>query len=173
MDSNTIMMGNHALECQIRQVSIRRIKSQDDAAIASLAEKYQALDLDAIGTDDSVSAIYSKERSAYFVMERGTCIVGGAGIAPLANDLDHIAELQCMVILPMSRRIGEGLRLLSHCLDAADLMGYRTCYAEAYSGDADLNEILRRAGFRVFSSPLLRAATPGCDAVHYLKLGLR
>jgi putative acetyltransferase len=174
MDIDATMVGNHSLDCQMRQAAIRRIKSQDDAAIARrLAEIYQTVDLGTFGeAADSLSEIYSGERSAYFVMERETGIVGGAGIAPLSNDLEHIADLQRFVLLPMSGKIGQGIRLLIHCLEAADLLGYRACYAEVFSGDSDLNEIFRFAGFQPFGKPLLRDATLGWDAIHYLKLGL-
>ena len=78
------MIGNHAIECQIRQTTIRRIRPKDDAALArSLAQKYQALDVENVADEKpSLSENYLGERSAYFVMERETGIVGGAGIAP-------------------------------------------------------------------------------------------
>jgi putative acetyltransferase len=169
------MIGNHVLEQQIRQTTIRRIEPNDYAALArSLAEKYQALDIDNVADDNaSFSENYSAERAAYFVMEREKRIVGGAGIAPLANDVSHIADLQRFVLERMSAEIGHGIRLLKHCLQAAHLTGYRACYAESFSGDSDYKEILLLTGFRVFSTPLLEARTPGCDAIHYFKLGLR
>jgi putative acetyltransferase len=169
------MIGNHALESQISQTTIRRINPNDDLALAGcLAEKYQAQDVDNVSHKKvSVSENYSAERSAYFVMERETRIVGGAGIAPLAKDVNHIADLQRFVLEPMTAEIGHGIRLLQHCLRAADLMGYRACYAESFSGDSDFKEILRLAGFRIFGAPLLEATTLGCDAIHYFKLGLR
>jgi putative acetyltransferase len=169
------MIGNHALESQISRTTIRSVKPCDDAALAaSLAEKYQALDLEHCADDDAaLSDNYVGARSAYFVMEREASVIGGAGIAPLANDLGHIADLQRFVLKPFSADIGHGIRLLEHCLQAADLMGYRACYAESFSGDSDYKEILRVTGFRIFGSPLLEARTPGCDAIHYFKLGLR
>jgi putative acetyltransferase len=169
------MIGNHVLELQIRQTTIRRIEPNDDTALArSLAGKNQALDLERCDDDNvPLSENYSAERSAYFVMEREASIVGGAGIAPLANDLGHIADLQRFVLHPMSAKIGHGIRLVKHCLRAADLMGYRACYAESFSGDSDYKEILLLTGFRVFGTPLFEARTPGCDAIHYFKLGLR
>jgi putative acetyltransferase len=169
------VIGNHALESQIRQTTIRRIEPSDDATLArNLAVKYQALDIDNVPDDNvSLSENYSTARSAYFVMERETRIVGGAGIAPLANDLGHIADLQRFVLKPMSADIGHGIRLLKACLQAADLMGYRACYAESFCGDSVYKEILLLTGFRVFSTPLLEARTAGCDGIHYFKLGLR
>jgi putative acetyltransferase len=169
------MIGNHALECQIRQTTIRRIEPNGDAALArSLAENYQALDIGYVADENaSLSENHSGERSAYFVMERETDIVGGAGIPPLPNDLGHIAELQQFVLNSMSADIGDGVRAVKHCLQVADLMGYRACHAESFSGESDLNEILRLAGFKIFGKPLLRAATLGSDAIHYMKVVLR
>src|ERR1700722_12194061 len=169
------MIGTHTIECEISQTTIRRINPNDDVALArSLAEKYQSLNLEHCSDHNvSLSENYSTERSTYFVMERDARIVGGAGIAPLANDLGHIADLQRFVLKPMSADIGHGIRLLKACLQAADLMGYRACYAESFSGDSDYKEILLLTGFRVFSTPLLEARTAGCDAIHYFKLGLR
>jgi putative acetyltransferase len=168
------MIGNHLLERQIRESSIRRIGSEDDSAIASrLAERYEVLGLEASGENDPLSQVYSAERCAYFVMERDCRIVGGAGIAPLANDLVHIADLQRLVLEPMNTRIGHGIRLLNECVEADDRLGYRSCYAESFSGDSDLNVMLRRTGFRVSGENLLKATTLGCDAIHYFKLGLR
>jgi putative acetyltransferase len=169
------MIGNHALESQISQTTIRRIDPNDDAALASgLAEKYKALDVESFsGEKTSLWKKYSADRSAYFVMEREKRIVGGAGIAPLANDVSHIADLQRFVLEPMGADIGHGIRLLKACLQAADLMGYRACYAESFPGDFDYKETLLLTGFRVFSTPLLEARTPGCDAIHYFRLGPR
>jgi putative acetyltransferase len=168
------MIGIHALESEMSQTTIRRLNPNDDVTLARcLAEKYQAL-----GTENyadkasSLSDQYSAERSAYFVMERASRIVGGVGIAPLANDVSHIADLQRFVFEPMSATIGHGIRLLKTCLQAADLMGYRACYAESFPDDIDYKEILQLTGFRVFGTPLLEARTPGCDAIHYFKLGL-
>src|ERR1700733_10475520 len=106
------MIGNHALESQIDQTTIRRISAKDDATLArSIAEKYQALDVENFaGENASLSENYSAERSAYYVMEREASIVGGAGIAPLENDLSHIADLQWFVLEPMSAKIGHGIR---------------------------------------------------------------
>jgi N-acetylglutamate synthase-like GNAT family acetyltransferase len=53
-------------------------------------------------------------------MEREGTLAGGAGIAPLPCDFDHIAELQRFVLLPMNGQYNHGRRLLDHCLDAAD-----------------------------------------------------
>lgn len=174
-DADATMIGNHALECQIGQNTIRQIKSDDETDLARrLAEQYRSLEWETAGeTAISLSAIYSAERCAYFVIEQQTRIVGGAGIAPLANDLGHIADLQRFVLEPMTAKIGHGVRLLKHCLQAADLMGYRACYAESFSRDSDFKEILRLTGFRIFDTSLFEARTAGCDAIHYFKLGLR
>jgi hypothetical protein len=106
------MIGNYALECQIGQTTIRRINPNDDVVLArSLAEKFQALDVESFpGENASLSENYSAERSAYFIMEREASLVGGVGIAPLANDLGHIADLQRFVLEPMNAKIGHGIR---------------------------------------------------------------
>jgi len=153
---------------------IRAIEPRDDDAMARrLSERVS----DSLGSDPdsklSLSDIYAAPRCAYFVMERDGLIVGGAGIAPLTCDFAHIAELQCFVLLPMSGKRGHARRLLDHCLDAADAMGFRTCYAESRSIEAEMNDLLRIAGFQHLGKPLRDPTNASCDTYHFLTLGDR
>jgi putative acetyltransferase len=150
-------------------IIIRAIESRDDDAMAGrLSERVS----DSLGSDPdsklSLSDIYAAPRRAYFVIERDGLIVGGAGIAPLTCDFTHIAELQRIVLLPMSGQRGHARRLLDRCLDAAAEMGFRTCYAESRSIDAEMNDLLQVAGFQHLGKPLRDPTNTSCDTYHFV-----
>jgi putative acetyltransferase len=156
-------------------IIIRPIEPRDDVAMARrLGEKFSE---PRVGTKPDLelplSHIYAAPRCAYFVMERDGLIVGGAGIAPLACDFAHIAELQRFVLLPMSGKRGHARRLLDHCLDAAGAIGFRACYIESSSIETDLHDLMRIAGFQRLGKALRAPTNTSCDIFHFLTLSLR
>jgi len=157
-------------------ILIRPIEPRDDAALARrLNEKLADGRSGADPTLDHppLSQIYAAPRCAYFVLERDSLVVGGAGISPLDCDFAHIAELQRFVLLPMCGQRGHARRLLDHCLDSAGAIGFRACYAESNSVESETNDLLRVAGFQRLGKPLRDPTNLGCDTYHFLTLGVR
>ena len=125
-----------------------------------------------LSVDDknSLSVLYSAPRTAYFVADRRDTIVGGAGIGPLPCEFAHIAQLQRFVLLPMSGHLDMGKRLLDQCLDAADRLGFRLCYAELISEQVAMRGLLDRAGFKPTAKPLGEIADPSTGSHYYINL---
>ena len=64
----------------------------------------------------TMSQAYGAPRSAYFVIEQGGEVVGGAGVAPLSGGDFEVCELRKMYCLRAARGQGLGAMLLRHCL---------------------------------------------------------
>jgi putative acetyltransferase len=153
---------------------IRPIEPRDDAAVwLDDDPRYGIAAAAAFAiNDDSTLPIwdlYQAPRSAYFVAESDGSLIGGAGIAPLPCNFDHIAELQRFVLLERAGHAGLGRRLLDQCLDAADRFGFRSCYMELSAGEGLMIELLRVAGFTPVK-PLRAPRTRGADTYYPLNL---
>jgi putative acetyltransferase len=155
------------------EIIIRAIEPRDDDAVARRLTELSITGSDPLRTQVAVSQIYAAPRCAYFVMERDDLIVGGAGIAPLTSGFGHIAELQRFVLLPMCGQRGHARRLLDHCLDAASAIGFRACYVESNSMEAETNDLLAVAGFKRLGLPFRDPTNVGCDTYHFLTLSAR
>jgi putative acetyltransferase len=73
---------------------------------------------------------YSKDKSAYFVVECNGKVFGSAGVAPLENEAASICELQKMYFLPETRGLGIGSAMMTKCLETAKDFGFKQCYLE-------------------------------------------
>jgi len=120
---------------------------------------------------DHLSVAYSAPRSAYFVVEAGGRVVGGAGIAPLAGAEGSTCELLNMYFLPEARGFGQGLRLLAHCLQQARRLGYGRCYLETLTGMDAAMRLYTGAGFTALCSPLGATGHFACDRYYAKDLG--
>ena len=98
--------------------------------------------------------LYQHRRSVYFVALSGDEIVGGAGIAPLANSDWATCELQKMYLRPRNRGRGIGRQLLSACIGAAQSLGFTRCYAETILAMTAALAFYERSGFRRLTSPV-------------------
>lgn len=108
--------------------------------------------------------------SAYFVLDDGGDVVGGAGYAPLTGGDVHTCELRKMYLLPTTRGLGIGRRLLMHTLDAARDAGYQRCYLETMATMQRARSLYASVGF--VPLPAAEGATGhhGCDAWYALDL---
>ncbi len=96
------------------QVSIRHIQSNDNAILAEIIrDTLTEFDANYPGTvyfdpsTDHLYEVFQKERSVYYVAEKNSSIVGGAGIYPTDELSADVCELVKMYLLPQAR--GEGL----------------------------------------------------------------
>lgn len=112
---------------------------------------------------DHLSVAYASPRSAYFVIDTGGRVVGGAGIAPLAGAEASTCELRKMYLLPEARGCGQGRRLLAHCLQEARRLGYERCYLETLTGMNAAMRLYTEAGFTALCSPWGATGHFACD----------
>ena len=153
---------------------LRPIEARDDAAVAAIIREVMPA-FGACGAGfaisdrevDAMSAAYAAPRSAYFVVEEGGRVIGGAGIAPLDGGDADTCELRKMYYLPAARGRGLGERVLRLCLDQARAFGFRRCYLETLTGMDAAMKLYERAGFRKLPGPLGDTGHYSCDR-HYL-----
>lgn len=135
-------------------ISIRPIRSEDDARIASIIRsclnEFEAPTCgSALGDPeiDFMSRAYSGERSAYFVAEENGVILGGAGIAQLENANSDTCELRKMYLSKQARGKGVGNGLMQKCLEIARSFGFEYCYLETFPTMLDAQKLYKRSGF--------------------------
>ena len=153
---------------------IRPIEARDDPAVAAIIRKVMP-SFGACGPGfaindpevDYMSRAYTAARSAYFVVEEGDEVIGGAGIAPLEGGDGDTCELRKMYFLPEARGRGLGERMMRLCLDRARESGFRRCYLETLTSMDAARRLYERAGFRRLPGPLGATGHFSCDQ-HYL-----
>ena len=158
-------------------ISLRPITAADDAAMAGVIRAVMP-EFGASGPGfalsdpevDHLSRAYSAPRSAYFVLERAGRVVGGGGIAPLAGGDPDVCELRKMYFLAEVRGLGQGRRMLQHCLAAARQLGYKRCYLETLTGMDAAQRLYAEAGFQRLCSPLGATGHFACDRYYALDL---
>lgn len=98
--------------------------------------------------------LYGQQRSTYVVAVVGGCIVGGGGIAPLADGQQITCELQRMYLHLANRGLGTGQLLLAECIQVARRFGFERCYAETISEMTTALAFYQRNGFRSLTAPV-------------------
>jgi len=160
------------------ELKLRPIEPRDDAAVAAVIRTVMP-EFGASGPGFAIhdpevsgmSAAYSRERRAYWVVEDETGrVVGGGGIAPLDGGDPSVCELRKMYFLPEVRGRGVGERLLRQCLTFARGAGYRLCYLETLAGMAQAQKLYQRLGFQKLSKPMGATGHFGCDRWYALDL---
>lgn len=97
---------------------------------------------------DCMFETYLSDRSAYFVVEEKGEIIGGGGIAHLANYDGNVCELQKMYFLPIGRGRGIGTQMIDLCLNKAREFAYDQCYLETMSYMEAAQILYKRYGFK-------------------------
>lgn len=150
-------------------VRIRPIRKEDDrqlgAVIRSCFRDYGATEEGTVFSDpviDRLSVSFSKARSAYFVLEAGDEVVGGAGFQPLKGGDAGVCELQKMYIRSDFRGKGWGRVLLEKCLSEAALEGFRLCYLESLPELRDALKLYEAAGFSYIPGRMGNTGYYGC-----------
>uniref|UniRef100_E6XL73 Transcriptional regulator, MarR family with acetyltransferase activity n=1 Tax=Shewanella putrefaciens (strain 200) TaxID=399804 RepID=E6XL73_SHEP2 len=174
-----LMLYNQAI-CHAKQQSdclIRQATAQDDAAIAHVIRNVSAeygLTADkgysvADPTLDCLSEIYSQTGANYWVVEQNGRVVGGVGIAPLANNAS-ICELQKMYFMPEIRGKGLAKRMALMALDFARETGYQSCYLETTASLKEAVKLYEKLGFMHLSAPLGNTGHDACEMPMLLTL---
>ncbi len=111
----------------IDNIIIREIKPEDNEQIAKVIRSVLVeFGVPKVGTAyadkslDIMASTYNKDKAAYYVIDKGGKIIGGAGVAQLDNYEGNVCELQKMYFLPEARGIGLGSTCLLYTSDAAD-----------------------------------------------------
>lgn len=108
-------------------------------------------------------ATYQQPGYAYFIVLLEGKVVGGAGIAPLEGGGKEICELRKMYLLPETRGLGIGKKLMDTVLRAACELGYKKCYLETVSHMDGAIKLYKKYGFTQRETPLGTTGHFGCD----------
>lgn len=157
--------------------TIRPVRSDDDAAMAAVIRRVMP-EFGAVGSGfaisdpevDWMSRAYAEPRHAYFVVERAGVVLGGGGIAPLSGGDASICELRKMYFLPEARGVGAGALMMTRCLEAARVAGFRQCYLETLTGMDAAQRLYERSGFRRIDGPLGATGHGGCNTFYLREL---
>jgi putative acetyltransferase len=148
---------------------IRKIEKKDNQTIGEIVQKVlMEMGAPKVGTayEDSylflLYDVYNEPRKVYFVVENGSEIIGGAGIAPLENSKENICELQKMYFLPVARGLGLGTQLITLCLDAAKEFGYEQCYLETMPYMKAAQQLYKKVGFTYLEKPMGNTGHTSC-----------
>ncbi len=150
--------------------TIRHLAAADNAAIAHIIRSvFIELGAPTTGTAyadpilDTLSSVYDKEGTAYFVVESEGKIIGGAGIAPLDGGATGVCELQKMYFQPEARGRGIGAALMQRCLDAARQYGYSQCYIETLDTMQAAQKLYTKSGFRYLEAAMGATGHSSCQ----------
>ena len=101
------------------ETNIRKIQQKDNPEVARVIRSVLIEhEVPKVGTAyadpelDFLYETYNKEKAVYFVVERNSKIIGGAGISQLANEDTNICELQKMYFLDEARGLGLGKKMM-------------------------------------------------------------
>lgn len=143
-------------------MTIREIQPQDNVALAqAIREVLIEMEVPKVGTAyadkalDMMFETYDSDRSVYFVVENEEGeILGGAGIAQLANYKGNVCELQKMYFTQKARGKGLGAEMINKCLNVARQFGFEKCYLETMPNMKDAQRLYLKTGFEYIDGPL-------------------
>jgi len=148
---------------------IRKIQPGDNKAVAKvIRDVLVEHNVPKVGTAyadaslDCMFETYSAGRSAYFVVEREGKIIGGAGIAPLANGPSDTCELQKMYFLAEARGRGLGAAMMEKCLQSATEFGFAQCYLETMPYMHAAQKLYKDSGFDYIDAPMGNTGHSSC-----------
>lgn len=158
-------------------MSLRPIKQEDDPQLANLIRTVMP-EFGASGDGfaihdhevDGMFNTYTKPRSAYFVYEENSKILGGGGVAPLEGGDFDTCELKKMYFFPEGRGKGLGQLVLDQCLQAAKEIGFTYCYLETFNTMKLAMKLYEKNGFGKIPGPCGNTGHFACDTFYKLKL---
>ena len=141
--------------------NIRPIEKKDNPHVAAIIRSVLVdFGVPKVGTAyadvalDLMFETYQNSRTAYFVIEEGGQIIGGGGIAPLANYEGNVCELQKMYFLKEARGRGLGTQMIDLCLNKAVELKFEKCYLETMSYMEAAQKLYKRYGFQYIDGPM-------------------
>ena len=153
----------------MNKIVIRLINKEDNKKMASIIravlEEFKMAIAGTAYEDEStnkMSDFYSDKKYCYFVAEIGNNILGGGGIAPLANYNKEVCELQKMYFSKEARGKGIGELLLNKCLETAKDLGFKQCYLETDSNMKKAQKLYVKKGFQYLKTSLGNTGHHAC-----------
>jgi putative acetyltransferase len=153
----------------MNNIIIREIQQKDNQAIAKIVrDVLMELGAPKVGTAyadpqlDFLFETYQNSKTKYFIVENNGITIGGAGIAPLENEVETICELQKMYFLPEARGLGIGSQLIQQCLEVAKDFGYEKCYLETMPYMEAAQKLYKKVGFEYLCEPLGNTGHTSC-----------
>lgn len=136
------------------EYTIRKIRPEDNKVLANIIrETLEEMDCAIEGTvytDPSTDYLfqnYQDTKSVYFVAELNGEIVGGSGIAQIANLKQNYCELQKMYLKPAARGTGIAKTLMQKCIDFARQSEYELIYIETFGTMSAAQQLYKKFGF--------------------------
>ncbi|WP_340198435.1 GNAT family N-acetyltransferase [Ascidiimonas sp. W6] len=143
------------------EIFIRQIEYSDNDQIAKVIRKvivdFNVPKEGSAYSDSSLQNLtkaYLADKSFYYVVIEGDTVLGGAGIAPLANYAGNVCELQKMYLLEIARGKGIGKKLINKCIHKAIEFGYNGCYLETMPNMTVAQNIYQHMGFEHIEAPM-------------------
>lgn len=154
---------------------IRAVEAADNKELASLLRSILIeMGVPKVGTAYADTALdcmyetYDVDQAEYFIIEEDGTLLGGAGIAPLANYEGPVCELQKMYISASLRGKGVGQRLMNTCLEFAKNQGFEQVYIETMPYMEAAQKLYKKSGFEYIDGPMGCTGHSACP-VHMLK----
>ncbi|WP_040279959.1 GNAT family N-acetyltransferase [Psychroserpens damuponensis] len=142
-------------------IIIREIRAEDNKQMEAVIKRcFVDFNLPLTGTayEDAETPFmyeaYKEDKAVYFVVAKGTQVLGGGGIKQLKDVDGHVCELQKMYFSSLVRGKGYGKKLIEKCLIAAKKFGYDTCYLETIPELKAAIHIYKTYGFTHRTKPL-------------------
>jgi putative acetyltransferase len=149
---------------------IRDIQSKDNEALAKVIRNIlEEMDCALEGTvytdstTDNMFENYQDERTKYVVVEINGEIVGGAGIAPIANLDENYCELQKMYLTKSCRGMGIATDLMSKCLEFVKEAKYELVYLETFDTMRAAQKLYKKFGFDYIDHALGNTGHYSCN----------
>lgn len=155
---------------------IREIQEQDNAAIASVIRAVLIeMEVPKVGSayaDPSLDYMYQhyqQDQGKYYVAELNGVIVAGGGFGSLPGAPAEVCELQKMYLLPQTRGLGLGQKLIERCIEDAKAMGYAQCYLETLPNMLAAQSLYKKMGFVYIDQPMGSTGHNACPVWMLLK----
>ena len=156
-------------------LKIRAVQPTDNKELAAILRSILVeMGVPKVGTAYADTALdcmfetYQNEHASYFVVTRDDKILGGAGIAQLANYDGPVCELQKMYLDSSLRGKGVGRQLMETCLEFAKDSGFEQVYLETMTYMQAAQELYLKSGFNYIDGPMGDTGHCACP-VHMLK----
>jgi putative acetyltransferase len=112
---------------------------------------------------DTLSEVFQKTGSVYFVSLLNGEITGGGGIYPTDGLPADTCELVKMYLLPEARGIGLGKAMINECLKFAKQAGYKKIYLETMPELKQALNVYEKYGFEYLEGPMGNSGHTGCS----------
>jgi putative acetyltransferase len=160
------------------EIKIRDVQAQDKQALIKLVnvtlEEFGAQGPGYAMSDEELLDMYASyqlDGKHYYVIEKDTKVLGGAGIAPLDGEENSgICELRKMYFSPELRGMGVGKTLIDICIKKAKEMGYHSMYLETINSMKIAQKLYISRGFEYLDERMGNTGHCACPVFMLKKL---